>query len=463
MTCRQTKMLQFSEHIPPETGAYIVGGSVRDLLLDRKPVDYDIAVGENPEKYAQRIAAGTNGRIVVMGKSEQTIFRVVSKHHQLVFDVAPISGTTIEIDLMKRDFSVNALAVSVSSGRLIDVAGGQEDLLKKQVRMLSPDVFRKDPIRLLRAFRMGAGLQFEIEPATLAAIESNATMIKNTAGERIREELLLLLQSAESFHFIEQMADTGLLLALLPELASLKGCRQNRFHRFDVFEHTLNAYHHLESILNGADPFLSRFGDQHLTRFNNDTGPLLKWAVLLHDLGKPDTRTVDDNEAVHFYGHPQKSADTAAAICRRLRFSNKDRLFTVSVIRHHLRPLSLFTLQQSQNIGTKSMTRLFIACGDYTPFVLLHALADHKGKTDDEDHLPFVSFIADLIDAYALRYEPVRQNPPLITGRDLINDFGLSPSPLFKEILGSIEEARLSERIKTRREAYRMVEKILMT
>lgn len=457
----QMHMFQFNENIPTADGAYIVGGSVRDMLLDRIPVDYDIAVRENPEKFARQIAANVNGRIVAIGKARQTIIRVVSADH--IFDVTPINGVSIEADLMQRDFTVNAVAYSLSSGNIIDVTGGIADIENHKVRMVSPNVFKKDPIRLFRAFRMGACLNFTIEPATMSAVRSNAALIQNAAGERIREELIRLLQTANSFHFLKQMVTTGLLFALLPEMKALQGCLQNRYHSHDAFQHTMTAYERLESIVNGTDPFLSHCKGRYFAGFKNGQLPLLKWAMLLHDLGKPATRTIDKSGAVHFYGHARKSALMAAAICRRLRFSNHDVHFVDFIIRAHLRPLSLFTLRRPESSRLTSATRFFMKCGKFTPFLLLHALADHKGKNETEGSAPFQSFIADLLNVYFGSYRTIRKDPPLISGHDLINDFGLTPSPLFKKILGRVEEARLSKTIKSRPEAYRMVEKLLTT
>lgn len=458
---RQMNMFQFNENIPAADGAYIVGGSVRDMLLDRIPVDYDIAVRENPEKFARKIAANTGGRIVIIGKARQTIVRVVSADH--VFDVTPIHGVSIEADLLQRDFTVNAVAYSLSSNNIIDVTGGIADIKNHKIRMVSPKAFEKDPIRLFRAFRMGACLNFAIEPATMSAIRSNAALIQNAAGERIREELIRLLQTANSFYFLKQMVKTGLLFALLPEIKALQGCFQNRYHRHDAFHHTLSAYERLESVINGSDPFLSRFDGRNLAGLNGRYLPLLKWAMLLHDLGKPATRAIDKSGTVHFYGHARKSARMAAEICRRLRFSNHEVYFVDFIVRTHLRPLSLFTLRRPESSRLKPATRFFMKCGKFTPFLLLHALADHKGKNDTESVALFQSFIAGLLDDYFGSYRIICQEPPLISGHDLINDFGLTPSPLFKKILGRVEEARRSKTIQSRNEAYRMVEKLLST
>ena len=173
-------MIQFNSKIFPQTkGSYIIGGSIRDILLGRIPTDYDIAVTENPEKYAKKIAANTTGHLVAMGKPGQTIIRVVSSDN--IFDITSLNGKSIEDDLKKRDFTINAMAYELSSGEIIDCLGGLRDLDDKKIRMVSKNVFRKDPIRLIRAYRIGACLDFEIESQTVSLIRENADLIQNSA------------------------------------------------------------------------------------------------------------------------------------------------------------------------------------------------------------------------------------------------------------------------------------------
>lgn len=170
-------MIQFDSNIFPKTkGAYIIGGSIRDLLLGRTPADYDVAVLGNPEKFANHVALQTNGHLVEMGKPGQMIIRVVAENH--IVDISPVNGLTIEDDLNQRDFTINAMAYDLSTGKIIDVLGGLQDLEKKKVKMVSKQIFKKDPIRLLRAFRMGACLGFDIEPQTSSAIAREATIIQ---------------------------------------------------------------------------------------------------------------------------------------------------------------------------------------------------------------------------------------------------------------------------------------------
>ena len=445
--------------IPMETGAYLVGGSVRDFILHRKPVDYDIAVIENPENYACRLARRIGGHVVKLGKSGQTIYRVVSNRPD--FDVSAVNGASIEHDLTLRDFSINALAYSLGDGHIIDPVDGRADLDSRRIRMVSPEVFQNDPIRLLRAFRLSAALGFSIEPHTFNTIRQNAVCIQKTAGERIRNELMTLLKRPDAARTVVWMADGGLLSALLPEMADLVRCRQNRHHRYDVYTHTLEALSELESLLARIDRLLpaSVIGD--LCPGPETDVALLKWALLLHDLGKPSTRTVDETGNIHFYDHGRQGAELAENICRRFRFSKHETGLVTFIVRHHMHPLSLYRQKPHHNRHHRRLIRFFENAGPKVPFLLLHSLADSRAKTRDGTDNDFTRFVRKTLDVYFTDYLPLKTAPPLINGQDLIDTFGLTPSPIFKRVLDRIEEARLTGEIYTRKDALKRAKGLL--
>jgi len=449
-----------SDIFPAGADAYIVGGSIRDILLGRSPADCDIAVPGNPLKFATQMAAKTGGHLITIGKAGRQILRLVSQ--QYVVDIAPLGGPTIESDLKQRDFSIDAMAYDLSSGKIIDPFNGRADLSLKQVRMVSSGVFSQDPIRLLRAFRIAALLGFKIEALTAAAVRTGATLIRQSAGERIRAELFMLFEVSQSHPYLLQMADAGLLSAVFPEIAALKGCRQNQHHAHDVFDHTLQAYHHLERLIREfrmPPPASEGQADAFITA---KTAGMLKCAVLLHDIGKPPARTVAADGSIHFYGHAKKSADMADAVGSRLKFSRRQKQFLDFIVRNHLRPLSLFTARRNNRLTARGLARFYVKCGDNTPFLLLHALADNQAKKNDPDNADFKLFIRDLLLRYFDDFKPVQVKPPLITGTDLIKEFNLTPSPRFKKILAVVEEARLLQKLTTRKEALQLVEDILL-
>ncbi|MGD9043657.1 MAG: HD domain-containing protein [Desulfobacterales bacterium] len=448
---------------PKSRGAYIVGGAIRDMLCDRTPLDYDIAVLADPDAFARQVARNTNGRLVEIGKPGQEIIRVVAK--ETMIDISKVKGKSIDADLRARDYSINAMAYDLFSNQLIDPLGGRSDLAHKTIRMVSKGIFNQDPLRLLRAFRMAAVLQFKIESHTKTAIEKHAGLIQQSAGERVREELFKMLQSAKCHDYLCQMADTGLLFAILPELAALKQCRQNRFHQFDVFEHTLGAHCHLERLLDSSpEQALLRVKNAPLAaRIAESRRPLLKLSILLHDIGKPAVQTTDGDGNLHFYSHERQSAQMTEAICRRLKCSTRDADSICFLVRHHTRPLSLFTALNEQNAHPRAITRFFIKSAEHIGELLVCAAADMLAKQEDQNDRSraFIKFANRLLAQFETDFKPKKSKPPLINGQDLINKFSLKPSPLFKEILDRLEEERLSRNDMTRREAEALVRRLI--
>jgi tRNA nucleotidyltransferase/poly(A) polymerase len=455
-------MIQINSNIFPKIkGAYIVGGSIRDLLLGRTPTDYDIAVTGNPEKFAKEMLAKTAGHYVEMGKPGKKIIRVISGNN--IFDITPLNRKSIEENLNKRDFTINAMAYVLNSGEIIDVAAGLRDLADKKVRMVSKDVFKKDPIRLIRAYRMGACLDFDIDSQTASAIHVDAERIKTSAGERIRAELFKMFGAPNSYDYLSQMADTGLLYAIFPDLGRLIGCFQNTHHQYDVFEHTMKSYNHLEIILNDPETSLPESASQIRKITDETSAALLKCSILLHDIGKPLVKTIDNRGNTHFYGHAQKSADMAQKISKQLKFSNNEKRFIDAIVRNHIKPLFLFSAHKKKTLTRKGSTRFFIKYGNITPHLLLHAIADimAKQKNINKTNEAFLEFLKEMIHDFFYRLKPKIKQPPLVNGHDLIHRFNLTPSPLFKTILKQVNEARLTNQVQTRSEALALVRKLL--
>ena len=446
---------------PKADGAFLVGGSIRDMLCGRSPVDYDVAVLGDPLEFARLIAARTKGRLVQIGKPGQMIIRIVSD--SVIVDVAHAKDASIQKDLLTRDFTINAMAYDLSARQLVDPMGARQDLNDGIIRMVSEDVFKRDPVRLLRAYRIAAQFAFQIEPETTATIEENATLIGQSAAERIRDELFKMLQNAGSHPYLCQMAENDLLFAILPELARLKRCRQNQHHQFDALQHTLLAFYHLERMLKPGAPSATGAGAQLARRIAATQFPLLKFCMLMHDMGKPSTQKADRNGTLHFYGHERRGAQMAKHIGRRLKCSNHFIETIHFLVQHHARPRNLYTALHKQKATPRAVTRFFIQCGAYLPELLVMAAADTLGKATKQNRQSkaFMAFLDQLMFDFENDFRPRASEPQLITGQDLIAEFGLNPSPLFKKILDRVEEERLSRRQMTRQEAIKLVSELI--
>ncbi len=435
----------------------MVGGTVRDMLAGCRSSDIDLVVRNDIARTARQIAAKTGGRIVDIAKKGFALLRVASP--DTIVDITPLNGASIEADLLQRDFTINAIACHIRSGRLVDCTGGLADIRHATVRMVAPSALEKDPARLVRAYRLAATLKFNVDADTEAAIGQRRHLVDTVAGERIWAELLKLFQVARSAPIVNRMASSGLLTAILPELLPAVGCSQNQFHAFDVFEHSLQAYGHLEDLLT---TFEDRFAHLPTVAASKDlqaNAAMLKYACLLHDVGKPATRNVDDTGHVHFYGHAAKSADIATAISRRLRLSKKQREIADAVIRHHIRPLFLFIASQKNSLDRRGMVRFFRRVGDLTVPIVVHTMADimAKGPALEGRDRQFIDFCDDLLSAYDATCRQRQTVPPPIDGNDLLTVFSLSPSPLIGRLLKQVDELRLSGELASRDQALAWV------
>jgi poly(A) polymerase len=444
-------------------GVYLVGGTVRDLLAGHPPADIDLAVAGDIGRVAGQIAVKTGGRVIDLGKDRFAVLRVASP--QMTIDITPLAHSSIETDLLQRDFTINAMAYDVNARRLVDCTGGRADMQQRVVRMVSPDAFINDPARLVRAYRMAAVFDFSIDAGTEDAISCHRHLLDGVAGERVWAELAKIFGTAGSAPVILRMAASGLLTQIFPELQAAIGCTQNRHHQFDVFHHSLRVYEQLEYLLTVIG---NRFPGLTATSEIEDLCGhtiMLKYGALLHDVGKPATRSVDKHGQVRFPGHAAKSADITARISRRLRLSNRQCHVSDAIIRHHIRPLFLFLASENGTLGRRGMIRFFNRCGGLTLPIIVHAMADimAKGKVLHGKDSGFIAFCDRLVQAYIDARHRQAAVPPLINGHDLVVVFGLSPSPRFKSILRRVDERRLSGELVTRDQALEWVGACLLS
>jgi tRNA nucleotidyltransferase/poly(A) polymerase len=404
----------------PAASAYLVGGCVRDLLLGRPPIDYDIVFLGDAPAYARRIASALNGRVVELGRPAFRVWRVASERG--LIDVAPAAGESLEEDLRRRDFTVNAMAIGTATGQVVDVTGGCEDLDAGVIRMVSATAFRADPVRLLRAFRFAAQLGFKVDPETQAAIGRDRDLIGQAAGERIREELFKLLAAPDAHPHVLAMRKTGLLEAIFPQMAP--GAGESALRSVLALEHILSGFAACPAAL--VAPLSEEFQDRRKV--------LLKFAALLRTIALPRQAEAID----------------------RLRLSKRDATRLQSLLRAPSPPG--VSACPTGAISTDAL-RFFQAAGDSAPDVLIQAMADCMAEAAAPGELPEKAGAIHfrLLQDYFFRYRPRSAAPPPVTGSDLIREFGLNPSPLFKKILDKVAERRLAQEGFTRAEAFDLI------
>ena len=459
--------------------SYLVGGLVRDVLLGRDMADIDIAVASDALEVAKRVANAFGGKYILLDRANR-VGRVVlndkqspSDGGQWEIDFATFQES-IEQDLARRDFTIDAMAVDLSrlgkkfvDIQLIDPFNGWEDLRRGVLRVVTETVFESDAVRLLRAVRLAAELGFSIDKQTEALIQRHSNLIAGVAGERIREELLRLLAVPRTERFLFYLDDLGLLIALFPELVQAKGVKQPKEHCWDVFEHSLKTVtavdfllrqgtweHAGEEVLAGVSwsVELAEYFAQEVSS-GSTRRLLLKLAAFLHDVGKLQTKAIDAGGRMRFLGHAIKGVAIAEKILERLRFSAREIKLVETLVRYHLRPGQMSREGLPTN---RAIYRYFRDSGEAGIDALFLSLADHLAARGPslspsrwQEHARLVEYVL----FKRFEQESIVCPSKLVDGHDLIDIFAVSPGPEVGEALEAVREAQASGEIITRQEA----------
>lgn len=400
---------------------WLVGGALRDRLLGLESKDIDYATSADPDA-VEALLRGLGATVTTVGKRFGTIGVLVTSGESndwseiTTFRGDSYSGGTrwpdvtfgasIEEDLARRDFTINALAEDAFTGTKVDLFGGEADLAGRLIRAVGEPVrrFHEDPIRILRGLRFASQLGFEIEPATFAAMVECAPLLATLSQERVTAELDRLLQGSDPARGLEALRESGALAVVLPELSSMSGCEQNRFHRFDVWGHTVATVAAIDAPA--------------------DRRRLRRWTALLHDLGKPAVRHIKANGEWGFYRHETAGAELATALLERLKLGKADSLAITLLVRRHM--------DRPNPEDARSVRRFMAKAPGYWRDLLALKRADNASHTYDD------TAYHDALEAACARIERdeaerLRAESPL-TGDDLVAIFEREPGPWIRVI-----------------------------
>ncbi len=429
--------------------AYFAGGCVRDLLLGVQPKDFDVTTAARPDQvmrwFPRTESVGAHFGVVLVLEEiagERIATEVATFRSDGVYtdgrrpDAVAFSDDPRE-DVLRRDFTVNGLLLDVmrfEAGEpleacVLDFVNGRDDLEARLVRAIGDPVrrFTEDKLRMLRAVRFAARLEFAVEPGTLHAMEALAAEVTVVSPERIRDELTKILTEGAPSRGFQLLDKSGLLPVLLPEVARMKGCEQPpQYHpEGDVWVHTLMLLDHLPA---GASPTLA-------------------WGMLLHDVGKPPTSTPPDpnkpGDRIRFNGHAEIGVAVARAILNRLRFSNDDAAQILALVKHHMQFGDVPKMKQST-------LKRFLRMPQFDEHMALHyadVMSSHAMLG------PYQTAQKALAEMGTEQIRPAL----LLTGNDLIAA-GYKPGPGFREMLMAAEDAQLEGTVGSQDEALALVE-----
>jgi putative nucleotidyltransferase with HDIG domain len=489
--------------------AWLVGGAVRDRRLGRRTVDYDVVVDGDVRKTARALARAVNAHAFEL--SEQFgAWRLVPRPRDggagpgeapasprgpgppgaggglggegsrgargglggagtpgsrarpaaWQLDVLPLLHGSIEADLALRDLTINALAQPLGGGDIVDPFGGVHDLDAERLRMVSPETFTRDPLRVLRLARLACELGFAVETQTAARAREAAPGLERVAPERVFEELKRILCADGAVRGLQLMDELQITPVVLPELSEQRGIEQSRFHHLDVYAHTLavvgetidlerEPQQHLGQCWQSVDAFMAAPLANGLTRWQ-----ALRFGALLHDIAKPQTRAVSMEGRVTFIGHDAAGAEEAARILGRLRTSERLRGHVAGLTRNHLR---LGFLVHEVPLSRRTIYRYLQDCGQVAVDVTVLSVADRLATRGDRSDRAIATHLqlVDRMLCEALRWLREPPRPP-VRGDDLAAALGVAPGPALGEILAELQEAAFAGEISSRDDAIRL-------
>jgi putative nucleotidyltransferase with HDIG domain len=477
---------------------YLAGGFLRNALLGLPSNDVDLAVVGNPFALARLVADALGGHYVLLDEvlpTARVVFQDASDDAGIVyFDFCQFRGDDILADLAQRDFTINALALDLSPADvlpalsrlaagalatlpLLDPFGGLADLRAGLVRAVHDGVFQDDPLRLLRAVRFVAQLGFQIEPHTQALIRRHSALAARPAAERILEEIVKILSAPGAGEHLRLLESLGLLTVVIPELNSLRGVTQPQEHYWDVFEHSLQTVSAAERLVDSlqnphsALPRITRDGRvgeklrAHFAEVLAADRPrtiAFKLAALLHDVAKPQTRSVEPDGRIRFINHQIVGLPIVEGILRRLRLSRREIAVILTVIEHHLRPGQL---TDEATVSKRAVYRFFRDTGAEGIDVLFLSLADHwatRGPLLNADHWARHVAMTQAMLTYYLAPEPAAAPVRLVTGDDILA-LGVPSGPRVGELLDQVREAQAAGEVRNREEALAFARVLIRT
>ncbi len=454
---------------------YLVGGAVRDAMLGRISHDLDFVVPQDGVKVAFQIGDFLRAPAFPLDE-ERGVGRVVLKKWGIYLDIACFRSNGLEGDLIDRDFTLNAIALpalATHTAELIDPLGGGDDLANNRLRMAHPDAFISDPVRILRGVRMMLKYDLMPEPGTAEAMQSAILQLKTVSPERVRDELLNIL-NIDGADGIQTLHDYGLLEYILPKIVDLVGIQQTEPHFEPVFSHTISVLRWLQKLLNREilhewiSPILEKltpYFDRPVTG-NRHGWDLILLAALYHDVGKASTQSSETNAdgsvRYRFFEHDKVGAKITNEQLRYFKFSVEAIQHTSAVVDGHMRPL---LLSAEPKITVRAKHRFWKKYGAAGIDICLLSVADHlatyNGQGPEDKWQKFQATIDDMLNHWFTIEDPAVKKEPLVDGRFLIDGLQIKGGPEIGRLLALIEEAAVAGEISTAAEALELAKQSL--
>ena len=437
-----------------ETDLYIVGGAIRDFLLNRPIEDIDFVIKNNIKEVVENIAHSLKSSYFALDEKRNT-YRIHLRDSNLNLDFSQMRGSTIEEDLSMRDFTINAMAYPINLGwpieidKIIDPSNGKGDLRSKTIRFVRDSAIQDDPIRIMRAVRFMSQLEYEVDGQTLKELKKNGHLITSVVKERIIKELFLILAEKRSFFYLNFMdKHIQLLDKIFPDVIEMKCVGECKYHVVDSWTHSIYTLKMLETYIYASSFFeehIKKAYDEHTSEIlagNRTRLQLLKLGALFHDIGKPSARFEDPDGRVRFRGHEVTGAEIVKKYAEEYMLSNKEKSILYRYVLSHMWPLELY---KKNDVSGKTLYKMFMETGPETLDILLIGLADivaTRRLLDPEEEMGvFKVHIEYIANNYLTRFKEVENISNIFSGKEIMETLNIPEGKEVGEVLEKIKMA----------------------
>ena len=436
---------------------FLVGGTVRDYLLNRPTYDRDlIVIDEDARVFSENLAKTLDATFIPLDE-ENKIYRLVLKDKLNYLDITNPIENDLDKDLQRRDFTINALAMDINTGEILDKSGGKKDLEQGIIRMISEKNFDDDPLRILRAYRFQAGLGFDIENETLNAIKSRVELISKPAVERINVEILKLFEGKYTVKALFALDEVGLLDKLFPPMIDVKKVPPNSHHHLDLLHHSIEVVNQIQQLYEESCDEVKK--ELEKSDFGGASRLAhIKLVGLLHDIGKFSTWTIEENDRHRFLKHDDVGSKMAEKMLKEMHFSKKQIEYISTQIRLHIYPSGVL---QAPNLSEKHYMRYIRKMEGSVVDNIILAKADRlsaQGKDITKEILETnLSGLNKMLNYYLEIRDSLKPLPKLLDGNEVMEILEIKPSPVLGQIMEALHEAQISSDVTNKEEAILFV------